>query len=51
MSLGVVETIAKHPKLCQSIHLPFQSGDDTILKAMGRGHTVSTPKPLVCSFP
>eukprot|EP00290_Baffinella_frigidus_P005519 CAMPEP_0180134382 /NCGR_PEP_ID=MMETSP0986-20121125/10130_1 /TAXON_ID=697907 /ORGANISM="non described non described, Strain CCMP2293" /LENGTH=549 /DNA_ID=CAMNT_0022074735 /DNA_START=102 /DNA_END=1752 /DNA_ORIENTATION=- len=40
MSLGVVETIAKHPKLCKSIHLPFQSGDDTILKAMGRGHTV-----------
>ena len=40
MSLSVVETIAKHQKLCKSIHLPFQSGDDKVLKEMGRGHTV-----------
>ena len=27
------------PKLCEHIHLPFQSGSDKILKAMHRGYT------------
>jgi len=40
MSLSVVETVAKHPKLSKCFHIPFQAGDDEILKAMGRGHTV-----------
>lgn len=40
MSLSVVEAVARHPKLCKCFHIPFQAGDDEILAAMGRGHTV-----------
>jgi tRNA-2-methylthio-N6-dimethylallyladenosine synthase len=27
------------PKVCEHFHIPFQSGDNTILKAMSRGYT------------
>jgi tRNA-2-methylthio-N6-dimethylallyladenosine synthase len=27
------------PKVCEHFHIPFQSGDNDILKAMGRGYT------------
>lgn len=27
------------PKICEHFHIPFQSGDNDILKAMGRGYT------------
>lgn len=40
MSLSVVEAVAQHPKLSKCFHIPFQAGDDEVLKAMGRGHTV-----------
>src|SRR5438132_13643153 len=32
----VVELAARHPKLCPFFHIPLQSGDDEILKRMGR---------------
>jgi tRNA-2-methylthio-N6-dimethylallyladenosine synthase len=35
----LVEAYARLPKLCQSAHLPAQSGSDRILKAMHRGYT------------
>ena len=28
-----------HPKMFKFLHIPVQSGDDTVLKRMGRGHT------------
>jgi tRNA-2-methylthio-N6-dimethylallyladenosine synthase len=40
MSQAVVEAVAAHAKLSKCFHIPFQAGDDEILKAMGRGHTV-----------
>eukprot|EP00960_Hanusia_phi_P040930 754745-Hanusia_phi.AAC.2 len=40
MSLSVVETVARHPKLCKCFHIPFQSGDDEVLRRMGRGHSI-----------
>lgn len=39
MSLDVIKTMAKHKNICNYIHLPVQSGSDTILKAMNRQHT------------
>lgn len=39
MSLGVVDAVADTPTACHNFHVPFQSGSDEILHAMGRGHT------------
>ena len=39
MTLDVIDTMALHPNICNYIHLPVQSGSDTILKAMNRLHT------------
>lgn len=35
----VLHVIAKHPNICNHIHLPVQSGSNKILKAMNRLHT------------
>jgi hypothetical protein len=39
MSLGVVDAVAESPTACECFHIPFQSGSNEILAAMGRGHT------------
>jgi tRNA-2-methylthio-N6-dimethylallyladenosine synthase len=39
MSDQTLETIARYPNLCKSIHLPVQSGSNTILKLMNRKYT------------
>ena len=39
LSEGLIQAFSKLPKLCEHIHLPFQSGSDKILKAMHRGYT------------
>jgi tRNA-2-methylthio-N6-dimethylallyladenosine synthase len=39
MSLSVVDEILNTESVCESIHIPFQSGSNEILKTMGRGHT------------
>ncbi|MEI8087341.1 MAG: tRNA (N6-isopentenyl adenosine(37)-C2)-methylthiotransferase MiaB [Paludibacter sp.] len=35
----MLETIAKYPNLCKSIHLPVQSGSNNVLKLMKRNYT------------
>jgi tRNA-2-methylthio-N6-dimethylallyladenosine synthase len=35
----LVEAYQRLPKLCESAHLPLQSGSDRVLKAMHRGYT------------
>jgi tRNA-2-methylthio-N6-dimethylallyladenosine synthase len=39
LSEELIRAFSKLPKLCEHIHLPFQSGSDRILKAMHRGYT------------
>ncbi|MGC9489619.1 MAG: tRNA (N(6)-L-threonylcarbamoyladenosine(37)-C(2))-methylthiotransferase MtaB [Thermovirgaceae bacterium] len=36
---GLLETIATSKKICPHLHLPLQSGDDRVLRRMGRGYT------------
>ncbi|MCM1518744.1 MAG: tRNA (N6-isopentenyl adenosine(37)-C2)-methylthiotransferase MiaB [Pseudoflavonifractor sp.] len=36
MSDAIIDTIARHPNVCNHIHLPVQSGSDSVLKAMNR---------------
>jgi tRNA-2-methylthio-N6-dimethylallyladenosine synthase len=35
----LIEACAELPKVCEHFHIPFQSGDNQILKAMARGYT------------
>jgi tRNA-2-methylthio-N6-dimethylallyladenosine synthase len=35
----LIEACANLPKVCQHFHIPFQSGNNEILKAMARGYT------------
>ena len=39
MSDETLETIARHHNLCKSIHLPVQSGSNSVLKDMNRKYT------------
>lgn len=39
MTDEVLHAIAKHPNICNYIHLPVQSGSSRILHDMNRGHT------------
>ncbi len=39
LSEELIQAFCKLPKLCEHIHLPFQSGSNKILKAMHRGYT------------
>jgi tRNA-2-methylthio-N6-dimethylallyladenosine synthase len=39
LSEELIQSFSKLEKLCEHIHLPFQSGSDKILKAMHRGYT------------
>lgn len=36
----LIDACAELPKVCEHFHIPFQSGDDAVLRAMGRGYTV-----------
>lgn len=35
----IVEVMAEYGNVCSQLHLPFQSGDDTVLRRMRRGYT------------
>ncbi len=39
MSDATLETIARWPNICKAIHLPVQSGSNTVLKNMNRKYT------------
>lgn len=39
MSDETLETIARHPNICKAIHLPVQSGSNSVLQNMNRKYT------------
>lgn len=43
----LIDACAALPKLCEHFHVPFQSGDDAVLKAMARGYTVDRYRRIV----
>jgi len=47
MSQKLIKTIASLDKVCEHISLPFQAGDNGILKAMRRGYTIEQYRQLV----
>jgi hypothetical protein len=42
-----VRACSELPKLCEFFHIPFQSGDDDILRAMARGYTAARYKAII----
>jgi len=35
---GIIEAMARNPKVCRSLHLPLQSGSSRVLERMNRGY-------------
>ncbi len=45
-----VITLFNHPKMCPHLHLPFQSGDDGVLKAMNKKERVEEYRQIVAKL-
>ncbi|MEB3240454.1 MAG: tRNA (N6-isopentenyl adenosine(37)-C2)-methylthiotransferase MiaB [Synechococcus sp.] len=43
----LIHACAELPKVCEHFHVPFQSGDDELLKAMARGYTTARYRRIV----
>jgi len=43
----LIEAVAELPKVCEHFELPVQSGDDEVLRRMGRGYTAAQYRALV----
>lgn len=47
MTLPLIEAVARLDRVCPHFELPVQSGDDTVLRRMGRGYTAAHYSALV----
>ena len=43
----LIDACADLPKVCEHFHIPFQSGDDAVLRAMARGYTVDRYRRII----
>jgi len=43
----LIDACADLPKLCEHFHIPFQSGDNDVLRAMARGYTVDRYRRII----
>jgi len=48
--LDELVSVMKHPKIFKFLHIPLQSGNNEVLKAMRRGHTVETFIDIIKAF-
>ncbi len=48
LSNGLIAAIRDLPKVCESLHLPVQSGSDRVLAAMNRRYTAIEYRDMVC---
>ncbi|REJ82113.1 MAG: tRNA (N6-isopentenyl adenosine(37)-C2)-methylthiotransferase MiaB [Acidobacteria bacterium] len=46
----MVECFARHPNISSYLHLPVQSGDDQVLRRMGRGYEIAAYDELVAKL-
>ncbi|NJL30616.1 MAG: MiaB/RimO family radical SAM methylthiotransferase [Phycisphaerales bacterium] len=46
----ILEVMATRPRICKYIHLPVQSGSNTVLARMNRGYTVEEYKTLLTAI-
>jgi threonylcarbamoyladenosine tRNA methylthiotransferase MtaB len=44
---GIIDLVARHPRVCRHLHIPLQSGSDSILRAMGRPYSSAFYEALV----
>lgn len=47
MSRDLIRTMSRLSKVCEHLHMPAQSGSDSILKRMRRGYTVDYYRDLI----
>lgn len=47
MTDKILQAVADLPKVCEHINIPFQAGDNTVLKMMRRGYTIEQYKEVV----
>ena len=47
MSQRIIDVAAALPKVCEAWEVPVQSGDDSVLRRMGRGYTVARYLDLI----
>jgi threonylcarbamoyladenosine tRNA methylthiotransferase MtaB len=47
ISREVIDLMAQSPKICPYLHIPLQSGDDTILNSMRRKHDTAFYRDLI----
>jgi tRNA-2-methylthio-N6-dimethylallyladenosine synthase len=43
----LIKACAELPKVCEHFHIPFQSGDNDVLKAMSRGYTIEKYRRII----
>lgn len=46
----LIRACAELPKVCEHFHIPFQSGDNDVLKAMGRGYSQERYRRIIESI-
>ena len=50
MTRRIIDAVAALPKVCKCWELALQSGDDQVLRRMGRGYTIERFRELVCQI-